>query len=175
VKLLTSLRPIAQLLQLLPSPLFAYPRVYSSSQGAPAYEKSEDPVWVLEHNLPIDTEYYLTNQLSNPLQRIFEPIIPNPQTLISGDHTRTVSERVWVLLLLLFFCCSRAVWSGCERGVLLRASAQFRIAGLSLRVASSWVYFQLSCVVPSTLETRPLCVQYFRTVLYCTLTAISTV
>ncbi|CAE7585421.1 POLD1 [Symbiodinium microadriaticum] len=64
---------------------------YSAKQagkGAPAYEKSEDPVYVLEHNLPIDTEYYLTNQLSNPITRIFEPIIPNPQSLLTGDHTR---------------------------------------------------------------------------------------
>ena len=64
--------------------------IIQAAKGAPAYEKSEDPVWVLEHNIPIDTEYYLTNQLSNPLTRIFEPIIPNPQSLLSGDHTRTV-------------------------------------------------------------------------------------
>eukprot|EP01038_Epipyxis_sp_PR26KG_P010428 gene10428-14008_t len=66
--------------------------IIQAAKGAPAYEKSEDPVWVLDHNLPIDTEYYLTNQLSNPLTRIFEPIIPNPQSLISGDHTRTVCK-----------------------------------------------------------------------------------
>lgn len=66
--------------------------IIQAAKGAPAYEKSEDPVYVLENNLPIDTEYYLTNQLSNPLTRIFEPIIPNPQTLLSGDHTRTVCK-----------------------------------------------------------------------------------
>ena len=42
--------------------------------------------------LPIDTEYYLTNQLSNPLTRIFEPIIDNPGSLLAGEHTRTVSK-----------------------------------------------------------------------------------
>ncbi len=66
--------------------------IIQAAKGAPAYEKSEDPVWVLDHNIPIDTEYYLTNQLSNPLTRIFEPIIPNPQTLLTGDHTRTVCK-----------------------------------------------------------------------------------
>ena len=40
-----------------------------------AYEKSEDPLYVLDNNIPIDTKYYLENQLSNPLQRIFEPIL----------------------------------------------------------------------------------------------------
>lgn len=43
--------------------------------GAAAYEKSEDPLYVLENNIPIDTKYYLENQLSNPLMRIFEPIL----------------------------------------------------------------------------------------------------
>ncbi len=66
--------------------------IVQQAKGAPAYEKSEDPVWVLDHNIPIDTEYYLTNQLSNPLTRIFEPIIPNPASLLSGDHTRTVCK-----------------------------------------------------------------------------------
>ena len=44
-------------------------------KGAAAYEKSEDPIYVLENNIPIDTKYYLDNQLSNPLMRIFEPIL----------------------------------------------------------------------------------------------------
>jgi DNA polymerase delta subunit 1 len=66
--------------------------IIQAAKGAPAYEKSEDPVYVLEQGLPIDTEYYLTNQLANPLIRIFEPIIPNPQSLISGEHTRSVCK-----------------------------------------------------------------------------------
>ena len=45
------------------------------SPGAAAYEKSEDPLYVLENNIPIDTKYYLENQLSKPLMRIFEPIL----------------------------------------------------------------------------------------------------
>jgi DNA polymerase delta subunit 1 len=43
--------------------------------GAKNYEKSEDPIYVLEHSVPIDTKYYLDNQLAKPLGRIFEPII----------------------------------------------------------------------------------------------------
>ena len=66
--------------------------IVQAAKGVPAYEKSEDPVYVLENNLPIDTEYYLTNQLSNPLTRIFEPIISNPQSLLTGEHTRTVTK-----------------------------------------------------------------------------------
>lgn len=47
----------------------------TSSIGAAAYEKSEDPLYVLDNNIPIDTKYYLENQLSKPLMRIFEPIL----------------------------------------------------------------------------------------------------
>lgn len=47
----------------------------SCLSGAAAYEKSEDPLFVLNNNIPIDTKYYLDNQLSKPLLRIFEPIL----------------------------------------------------------------------------------------------------
>jgi hypothetical protein len=50
-------------------------RVLKRSPGAAAYEKSEDPIYVLENSIPIDTKYYLENQLSKPLMRIFEPIL----------------------------------------------------------------------------------------------------
>lgn len=49
--------------------------IVKGSKGAAAYEKSEDPLYVLEHNIPIDTKYYLEQQLSKPLMRIFEPIL----------------------------------------------------------------------------------------------------
>ena len=49
--------------------------IIKGSKDARAYEKSEDPLYVLENNIPIDTRYYLENQLSKPLLRIFEPIL----------------------------------------------------------------------------------------------------
>ena len=49
--------------------------IIKGMKGAAAYEKSEDPLYVLENNIPIDTKYYLENQLSKPLMRIFEPIL----------------------------------------------------------------------------------------------------
>lgn len=64
--------------------------IIKSAKGSAAYEKSEDPLWVLENNLPIDTKYYLENQISNPLMRIFEPIVKNSEELLAGEHTRTV-------------------------------------------------------------------------------------
>lgn len=49
--------------------------IIKGTKDARAYEKSEDPLYVLENNIPIDTKYYLENQLSKPLMRIFEPIL----------------------------------------------------------------------------------------------------
>lgn len=49
--------------------------IVKGGKGTAAYDKSEDPLYVLEHNIPIDTKHYLDNQLSKPLLRIFEPIL----------------------------------------------------------------------------------------------------
>lgn len=49
--------------------------ICSATKGTPAYMKAEDPIYVLENSVPIDVNYYLENQLSKPLLRIFEPIL----------------------------------------------------------------------------------------------------
>ncbi|RLV89888.1 DNA polymerase delta catalytic subunit [Spathaspora sp. JA1] len=56
------------------------------------YEKSEDPLYVLENSLPIDVKYYLEQQLTKPLERIFNPILGDSKTkeLLAGAHTRTI-------------------------------------------------------------------------------------
>ncbi|RZR73781.1 hypothetical protein BHM03_00028089 [Ensete ventricosum] len=38
--------------------------IIKAAKGAKAYEKSEDPIYVLENNIPIDPQYYLENQIS---------------------------------------------------------------------------------------------------------------
>lgn len=65
--------------------------IIAGTKGAANFEKAEDPIYVLENNLPIDCKWYLTNQLSKPLTRIFEPIIDNVEkSLLQGDHTRKI-------------------------------------------------------------------------------------
>ncbi|KAL7112135.1 hypothetical protein ACP275_05G133300 [Erythranthe tilingii] len=51
--------------------------IVKAETNAKAYERSEDPIFVLENNIPIDHKYYLENQISKPLMRIFEPILKN--------------------------------------------------------------------------------------------------
>ncbi|KZT70718.1 hypothetical protein DAEQUDRAFT_162972 [Daedalea quercina L-15889] len=84
-------------------------------KGAAAYEKSEDPIYVLENNIPIDTKYYLENQLSNPLMRIFEPILgEKAASLLSGDHTRTIQIATPTVGGLMKFAVKTATCMGCK-------------------------------------------------------------
>jgi DNA polymerase delta subunit 1 len=48
--------------------------VLAGAAKAKVYEKVEDPLYALEHELPIDAEYYLENQLKQPLIRVFEHV-----------------------------------------------------------------------------------------------------
>ena len=53
--------------------------------------KAEDPIYVLDNQVPIDVEHYLHHSLENPLLRIFEPILGENKAksvLFKGDHTR---------------------------------------------------------------------------------------
>ncbi|KRH95256.1 DNA polymerase delta catalytic subunit [Pseudoloma neurophilia] len=54
-----------------------------------AYEKSEDPSYALQHNLALDIKYYIEQQISNPVQRLFEPLMDNVNELFVGEHTKT--------------------------------------------------------------------------------------
>lgn len=84
-------------------------------KGAAAYEKSEDPLYVLENNLPIDTKYYLDNQLSKPLMRIFEPILGEKASgLLSGDHTRAIQIATPTVGGLMKFAVKTVTCLGCK-------------------------------------------------------------
>lgn len=89
--------------------------IVKGAKGAAAYEKSEDPLYVLEHNIPIDTRYYLDNQLSKPLMRIFEPIMGSRSgSLLTGDHTRTVVQASSAVGSLMKFAVKTAQCAGCR-------------------------------------------------------------
>lgn len=81
------------------------------------YEKSEDPVYVLENNIPIDTKYYLDNQLANPLGRIFEPILGEKKanSLLAGAHTRTVVVAAPTMGGLMKFTKRTMTCMGCKK------------------------------------------------------------
>ncbi|KAL5037094.1 hypothetical protein BDV3_006196 [Batrachochytrium dendrobatidis] len=89
--------------------------IIKGSKDAPAYEKAEDPIYVLEHNLPIDTKYYLENQLSKPLLRIFEPVLgEKASSLLAGDHTRSISVAAPSSGGIMRFTVRTATCLGCK-------------------------------------------------------------
>ena len=94
--------------------------IIAGAKGAANFEKAEDPIYVLENNLPIDCKWYLTNQLSKPLTRIFEPIISDVEkALLQGDHTRkifipTPSARKGSLMM---FAVKTAQCIGCKASI----------------------------------------------------------
>ena len=58
------------------------------------YENSEDPKFVLENDCPIDTNYYIENQLKKPLIRLFEHVLSGKieaeKLLFSGKHMNDI-------------------------------------------------------------------------------------
>lgn len=90
--------------------------IVAGTKSAKAFEKAEDPIYVLENNIPIDSKYYLENQLSKPLVRIFQPILGDnaESILLRGEHTRTktmVTSRVGALSA---FTQKKEVCIGCK-------------------------------------------------------------
>ncbi|CAI7648779.1 unnamed protein product [Penicillium pancosmium] len=81
------------------------------------YERAEDPIYVLENNVPVDTKYYLDNQLANPLGRIFEPILGEKKAnqLLTGEHTRSISVAAPSLGGLMKFTKRTQTCMGCKK------------------------------------------------------------
>merc|ERR1719482_2154679 len=63
--------------------------ITTAAKNTPAYDRSEDPLYVLENNLSIDAQYYIDHQLHQPLIRIFGPITKDAESILfHGSHTR---------------------------------------------------------------------------------------
>ena len=43
------------------------------------YEKAEDPAWVREKGIPVDYDYYFSNQFKKPVQDLLEPLVSADQ------------------------------------------------------------------------------------------------
>jgi DNA polymerase delta subunit 1 len=90
--------------------------IVAGPKGQAAYEKAEDPVYVLDHTLPIDTAYYLDNQISKPLLRIFEPVLHDraEAILLKGEHTLTKSVTMSKIGGLSMFTKKKETCLGCK-------------------------------------------------------------
>ncbi|XP_060705472.1 DNA polymerase delta catalytic subunit isoform X2 [Hemiscyllium ocellatum] len=91
--------------------------IICAAKGVAAYMKSEDPIYVLENNIPIDTQYYLEQQLAKPLLRIFEPILGETKAeavLLKGEHTRCKTVLTSKVGGLMAFAKKRSTCIGCK-------------------------------------------------------------
>lgn len=91
--------------------------IIAAAKKTAAYLKSEDPIYVLDNNVPIDTEYYLENQLSKPLLRIFEPILGDKKAesvLLKGEHTRTKTVQTSKVGGLMQYATKKSSCIGCK-------------------------------------------------------------
>ena len=91
--------------------------IVAAAKGTPAYQKAEDPIYVLENNIPIDAQHYLTNMLSKPLLRIFDPILGESKaesTLLRGEHTLTKTVVTSKISALAAFTKKRLTCIGCK-------------------------------------------------------------
>ena len=57
----------------------------TDNSKAKAFEKSEDPKYVEEHNIPIDYHYYFVNKFLNPVCDLLDPLFENTKQEIFGD------------------------------------------------------------------------------------------
>jgi DNA polymerase delta subunit 1 len=89
--------------------------ITTAAKNVPAYARAEDPLYVLENNLPIDAQYYIDHQLQQPLRSIFGPILPNAESeLFKGDHTRKVTKPAMVSGPMARFVKKGARCLGCK-------------------------------------------------------------
>ena len=62
-----------------------YLLVKTGDPKAKAFEKSEDPKYVEEHNIPIDYQYYFINKFLNPVCDLLDPLYENVKQEIFGE------------------------------------------------------------------------------------------
>ena len=62
--------------------------IVTGPRDAKMFEKAEDPVWVKEQGIPVDYQYYFTNQLKKPVCDLLEPLVgSNPEATIFAAAT----------------------------------------------------------------------------------------
>ena len=62
-----------------------YLLVNTGDPKAKAFEKSEDPKYVEEQNLPVDYKYYFINKFLNPVCDLLDPLFENTKREIFGE------------------------------------------------------------------------------------------
>src|SRR6056300_1089337 len=70
-----------------------YILVKTDDPKAKAFEKSEDPKYVKDNNVPIDYEYYFMNKFINPVCDLLEPLFEDPKEEIFGEILTKIKPK----------------------------------------------------------------------------------
>ena len=70
------------------------PYVIINNGGVKAFEKSEDPKYVVENNLKIDYNYYFMHQLLKPVSDLLKPLVGNDPYDVFGNILPQKMRRV---------------------------------------------------------------------------------
>jgi DNA polymerase delta subunit 1 len=68
------------------------PFVVIKAKGERLFEKTEDPVWVSENNIPLDYDYYFEHQLKKPVEDLLEPLISASDVFSTQRKSRKITE-----------------------------------------------------------------------------------
>ena len=68
--------------------------ITTGDKKTPLYDRAEDPSYALENNLAIDTNYYIENQVIQPLIRLLEPVYKSESKIRSMLLKNTYATNV---------------------------------------------------------------------------------
>ncbi|MDR3540320.1 MAG: DNA polymerase domain-containing protein [Desulfosporosinus sp.] len=75
------------------------PYVIVSREHRVLADQAEDPLWAIQHGLPLDTAYYINKQLSGPISRIFMWFLSDKaylgQIAAIEQHIRLLEDTDW--------------------------------------------------------------------------------
>ena len=73
------------------------PYVITLNGGTKMFEKADDPLWVINHSIQLDYDYYIHNQLAGPCSRILMWILGHPDDMaaikLAENYLRKVQEE----------------------------------------------------------------------------------
>ena len=70
-----------------------YILVKTEDPKAKAFEKSEDPKYAKDNNVPVDYEYYFMNKFINPVCDLLEPLFDDPKEEIFGELLTKIKPK----------------------------------------------------------------------------------
>ena len=70
-----------------------YILVKTEDPKAKAFEKSEDPKYAKDNNVPVDYEYYFMNKFLNPVCDLIEPLFEDPKEEIFGELLTKIKPK----------------------------------------------------------------------------------